>query len=141
MNILANVLLATAGELLERLQGPLNFRFLVMPTVVSILAIRAGLKDAREGKPTFLYSLVTHPAERPQLLHSAVADIGKIFIVAVVLDAIYQLMTNESFHVWEVAFVAVACAIIPYVVLRSLAAVLKRSRSGKHSTTGAGKIR
>lgn len=141
MNMFANLLLATGGELLERLQGPLNFRLIVMPIVVSVLAIRAGLRDAREGRPSFLYGLATSPSERPGLLSSALADVGKIFIVAVVLDTIYQIMTSQSFHAWEVLIVAVACAIAPYVVLRGSVALLARRRSIKHSKTGEGEIR
>ena len=141
MNMFANLLLATGGELLERLQGPLNFRLIVMPIVVSVLAIRAGLRDAREGRPSFLYGLVTNPAERPRLLRSALADGGKIFIVAVVLDTIYQILTKESFRAWEVLVVAVACAIVPYVLFRGSVALLARRRSGKQSKSGEGEIR
>lgn len=131
--MLANTLMDTGGELLERLHGPLNFRLIVMPIVVSVLAIRAGLKDAREGQPSFLYGMVTHPAERPRLLRSALADFGKVFVVAVVLDTAYQIMTSQSVRVVEVLFVAVACAIVPYVVLRGpvtlLAGALRKKRT------------
>jgi hypothetical protein len=37
-------------QLLGRASGPLQFRLVVMPTVVTLLAIRAGLRDARDGK-------------------------------------------------------------------------------------------
>lgn len=126
MNVLANMILDTGGEILERLNGPLHFRLIIMPIVVSVLAIRAGLKDAREGQPMFLWGIVTHPEERPRLLRSALADIGKIFVVAVVLDTTYQLMMSEAFRVKEVLFVAMACAIVPYLVLRGPVTLLTR---------------
>ena len=127
MDRLNHTLLA-AGELLERLNGPLSFRLIIMPMVVSFLAIRAGLKDARERQPTFLYGMVTHPAERPRLLRSALADIGKVFVVAILLDTAYQLATGESFRLMEVLVVAVSCAIVPYVALRGPVALLMRDR-------------
>jgi hypothetical protein len=68
----------------------LHFRLVIMPTVVAILAIRAGLKDAREGRPAFLWAILTNPAERRELFRSALKDVGKIFTVAVVLDTAYQ---------------------------------------------------
>jgi hypothetical protein len=34
-----------------RLSGPLDFRFVLQPIVVTLIAIRAGLRDARRGSP------------------------------------------------------------------------------------------
>ena len=105
-------------QLIGRLSGPLNFRLFVMPTVVTILAIRAGLKDAREGQPAFMWAIFTNPDQRRRLIRSGLSDVGKIFIVAVVLDSAYQLFVLREFHVLQVLFVAVACAIVPYVLIR-----------------------
>jgi hypothetical protein len=69
-------------HLLGRADGSLHFRLVVMPTVVTILAIRAGLKDAREVQPEFLWAILTDRARRPQLVRSGLKDIGRIFIVA-----------------------------------------------------------
>src|SRR5271165_6173026 len=100
-------------ELLGRLRGPLNFRLFVMPAVVTILAIRADLRDAREGRPASLGAFFANPSERGRLLRSAVKDIGRIFIVAIVLDATYQLWALKSFHVGQLLIVAIVCAIVP----------------------------
>ena len=80
------------GQLIDRLRGPLNFRLVVMPIVVTVLALRADWKDAREGRPAFLGAFIKDPVERSRLLRSALKDIGKVFIVAVVLDTVYQVM-------------------------------------------------
>lgn len=137
--MLANTLHDTIAEILERLNGPLNFRLIVMPIVVSVLAIRAGLKDAREGRPTFMRGIFSRPAERSQILRSAMADIGKIFIVASILDTAYQIMTKRPFRVIEVLFVAVACAIVPYLMLRGPVTLLVRGRCQKPSTPASSK--
>lgn len=120
-------------ELLGRASGPLNFRLLIMPTVVTVLAIRAGLKDAREGRPSFLWGMLTNPAERPQLRRSARKSIGRIFIVALVLDTAYQFIALRSFYVVQTLIVAVACAIVPYVVFRSSTTLLTRRLYGRQA--------
>ena len=127
MMMTANLLLSVGAEFLERLDGPLNFRLIIMPTVVAILAIRAGLKDARNGQPSFLCGIVNHPAERPRLIRSALADIGRIFIIAVVLDTIYQFLVGETFRAGQVIIVAVTCAIAPYILLRGPVTLLARA--------------
>jgi len=105
-------------ELLGRFSGPLSFRLFVMPTVVTILAIRADLRDAREGHPALLGAFFTNPTERRRLFRSAVKDVGRIFIIAVVLDTTYQLWILRSFHLGQLLMVAVGCAAVPYVLVR-----------------------
>jgi hypothetical protein len=113
-------------QLLGRAGGPFHFRLVVMPTVVAILAIRAGLRDAREGQPAFLWAVLTNPAERRQLLRSGLKDIGRIFVMAVVMDTAYQLIVLRAFYVVQMFIVAVVCAIMPYVLIRGPVARLTR---------------
>ena len=105
-------------NIIARAGGPLNFRLVVMPTVVSILAIRAHLRDVREGKPVFFGAFVTSPTERRRLLRSGLKDFGRVFIVACVLDTIYQIVVLKALHPGEVVFVAVMCAVVPYFLVR-----------------------
>ena len=46
--------------LVGRLHGPMTFRFIMQPLAASFLAVRAGLKDARERRPPFLWSALLH---------------------------------------------------------------------------------
>jgi hypothetical protein len=96
----------------------LRFRLVVMPLVVTFLALRAHRRDVREGRPTFLGAFLMDRVERRRLFRSALKDIGRIFIVAVVLDTTYQLMVLRSFHPMQLLIVAVTCAIVPYVLVR-----------------------
>jgi len=89
-----------------------------MPTVVAMLAIRAGVKDAREGQPAFLWAIITVPARRRERFRSACKDVARIFVVALVLDTTYQLIVLRAFYILQALIVAVACAIMPYVLLR-----------------------
>ena len=107
-------------DLLGRLHGPMFARLLVQPAVAAILAIRAGLRDVREGRGPYLRRIASDPGHRSQDLRQGWKDIGKLFLVALVLDVIYQLVVLRWVYVGEAILVAVGLAILPYVVLRSL---------------------
>ena len=118
------------GELVARFSGPLNFRLFVMPTVVSVLAIRAGLGDARAGHPPFLLGVLARPRERRDLFRSAVKDAGKVFVMAVILDTAYQLYVLGTVHPVQVLIVALFSAIVPSVLVRGL--TLRLARAAGH---------
>jgi hypothetical protein len=146
MDTILHLLSRGINELLGRFSGPLNFRLFVMPTVVTILAIRADLRDAREGMPAPLGAFLTNPIERRRLLRTAIKDIGKVFLVAIVLDTTYQLWVLKSFHIGQLLIVAIVCAIVPYVLVRGpitrLARRLhhKKETSAKASAGASGRI-
>ena len=114
-------------HLLARGAGPLHFRFFMMPTVVTILAIRAGLRDARKSQPGFVWMFLTKRSERRGLLRSALKDIGRVLIMAMVLDTIYQIIVLKSFYIGEALMVAAVTAVLPYIVFRGPISVLVRS--------------
>lgn len=118
MDAILEMLSRGVEQLLARASGPLNFRLFVMPTVVSIIAIRAGLRDAREGRPAFLWAILTNSTERRGLFRSALKDIGRVIIMALVMDTTYQLLVLREFHVLQLLIVIVTCAILPYVLIR-----------------------
>ena len=120
-------------QLLGRSIGPLQFRLFVMPTVVTLIAIRAGLRDARQGQPAFLWAIITDPTDRRRRLLAAWKDITRIFIVALVLDTLYQLMVHHAFYVGQTLIVAVTCAILPYVLFRGPTTRLVRVLSAKQT--------
>ena len=129
-------MLSHRGEhLFGRLGGPLNFRLVVMPLVVTILAIRAHLRDIREGRPTVLWAFIRDPIERRRLFRAGLKDFGKVFIVACVLDTTYQILVLRSFYFGEVLLVAVVCAIVPYFLIRGpvtrIARILHRKWTGR----------
>ena len=107
-----------ADQLVGRLSGPLNFRLVVMPTVVTLLALRADWKDAREGRPAFLGAFIADPVERRRLLQLAVKDIARVFLMAIVLDTAYQTIVFRWVYPGQLLLVAVVCAIVPYVLVR-----------------------
>jgi hypothetical protein len=114
-------------ELGGRVSGPLNFRLVVMPTMATLFGIRAGLRDAREGKPTFLWGILTQPSGRAAAFQSAVKDVGKVFVMAVLMDTAYQIIALRGLRLLQVLVVAVACAIVPYVLVRGPVTFIARS--------------
>jgi len=108
----------TVHQLLGRASGPLHFRLFVMPVVVTVMAIRAHFRDIREGRPVFLWAFIKDPSERRRLFRSGLRDFGKVFIIACVLDAGYQLFVLKEFRLAEMLVVAVGCAIVPYFIVR-----------------------
>jgi hypothetical protein len=133
MDTILDILFNRAEHLFARAGGPLNFRLLVMPTVVTILAILADRRDAREGRPAVLGAFFTDPVERRRLFRSAIKDVGRVFIVAIVLDTAYQLWVFRWVYPGEVLIVAVVCAIVPYVLVRGPIIRLLRMLFGKRS--------
>ena len=139
MDTIFEILNHRGAHLIGRVTGPLHFRLIVMPLVVTILAIRAHLRDVREGRSTELWAFFKDPAERHRLLRSGLKDFGRVFICACVIDTTYQIWVLRSFYPGEMLVVAVVCAIVPYFLVRGpvmrTARLLRRRWSGK---SGAG---
>jgi hypothetical protein len=114
-------------QLLGRAIGPLQFRFFVMPTMVTLIAIRAGLNDAREGRPAFLWDVLFNPTQRGTRLLAGWKDVTRVFILALGLDATYQAWVLQAFCAVQALIVAIACAILPYVLFRGPTARLARA--------------
>lgn len=67
-------------------------RLVLQPLVATIFAVRSGLRDAREGRPVFFWTLAMDASQRRHLLRHLWQDVGKLFLVAIVLDVVYQII-------------------------------------------------
>ncbi|HET9941207.1 MAG TPA: hypothetical protein VFR25_08880 [Candidatus Eisenbacteria bacterium] len=117
-------------ELIGRADGPLTLRLFLQPTMAAIFAIRSGIKDGREGRPPYLMTLVRDPEHRGALLREGWKDVGKIFVIAMVLDAIYQIIAIHKIRPLQIVLVPVFLALIPYMILRGPASRLAAARKG-----------
>jgi hypothetical protein len=115
---MGEVLSRIFDNLVSRVQGPMHFRFILQPIMAVIFAILDGRKDAREGRAPYFWSLFTDPRNRRALLLTGWKSVGKIFFLALVLDAVYQVWQLHWFYPGEALLVAVFLAILPYVLLR-----------------------
>jgi hypothetical protein len=105
-------------NLFSRLDGPLHFRFIMQPLMAITFAVIDGIKDAKMGRPAYFWAMVKNPEERRALLRIGWKRIGKIFILAVILDVIYQIKVYHWFYPGETLFVAILLAILPYLLVR-----------------------
>jgi hypothetical protein len=105
-------------NLFARLGGPLHFRIILQPLMAVIFAIIDGVKDARTGKPPYFRAIFFDFGQRKEHIKNGWKSVGKIFIIAVILDIVYQLKVIHRIYPGETLIVALVLAFIPYFVLR-----------------------
>jgi hypothetical protein len=104
----------------DRVSGPMKFRFVLQPVMASILAIIGGLNDAKAGKPPYFWALITHPAHRGEMIRDGWKSVSQVFVLALALDVVYQIMVLRFVYPGEAIIVAFGLAIVPYLILRGL---------------------
>jgi hypothetical protein len=107
-------------NLIGRADGPLTLRLLLQPAMAIFFATRAGLRDARQGRPPYFWALLSNPEHRRDMLREGWRDVGKVFVIAIVLDVIYQLLVLRWIYPGETLIVAAVLALIPYLLIRGL---------------------
>ena len=117
-------------QLIGRVHGPMDFRIYMQPLMAMVLALLDGRRDAREGRAAYFWALFTDPGHRREMLQSGWKSIGRVFILALILDAVYQYLVLRWFYPVEAIVVAIILAIVPYLLLRGPADRLFR-RLGK----------
>jgi hypothetical protein len=105
-------------HLMARPGGSLALRFLLQPAMSTILAVRDGIKDARTGRSPYFWTVLSNPEKRKARLREGLAATGKILLIAIMLDAIYQYIEFRTIYPVEALIVAVLLAFIPYLLLR-----------------------
>lgn len=108
------------GNLGDRMTGPMKLRLVLQPLMAVTFAVISGLEDARAGRVPYFWSLFTDRAHRRDLLKDGWKSVGKIFILAIVLDVVYQFMVARFVYPGEAIFVAILLAIVPYLLVRGL---------------------
>ena len=107
-------------NLFGRVDGPMSFRLIIQPVVATFLAIRAGWTDAREGRPIFFWTLARDPTQTRVMLRNLWRIAGKVFLVALVLDAIYQIIVLHWIYPVQALIVATLLALVPCMVVRAV---------------------
>jgi hypothetical protein len=113
-------------QLIARPSGPLAFRLILQPIMVTILAIRDGLKDARAGRPPFTWTILTDPTRRAGFVREGLKRDSRVIVFALVMDAVYQFMVLGRFYPGEALVIAFVVAVLPYLLIRGPAARLAR---------------
>jgi hypothetical protein len=115
-------------QLMARISGPMKFRLVLQPAMAAFFAIRAGLSDARTDKPPFFWGLLSNPSQRVDMIRDGWKSVGRVFILALVLDAVYQIIVLHFVYPGEMIIVAFVLALMPYLILRGLVTRLARRK-------------
>ena len=117
------------SQLVDRVSGPMKFRLVLQPVMASIFAIRSGLADSKAGKSPYFWCLLSDPGQRFDMIKDGWKSIGKVFILALVLDVVYQIIELRFVYPGEAIIVAFILAIAPYLILRGLTTRLARTKN------------
>jgi hypothetical protein len=127
-DVMDNMWVRVGTQLLARVSGPMKFRLVLQPCMAAFFAIRSGLADARAGKPPYFWGLLSHPGQREAMIKDGWKSVGRVFILALVLDAVYQMIVLHFVYPGEMIIVAFILAILPYLILRGLVTRLARPK-------------
>jgi hypothetical protein len=116
--MIEEMLARTWDNLVGRIGGAMSFRLILQPAVALFFGIRDGLKDARLGQPAYFWTIFSDRTQRSELLHEGWKAVMKVFIMAVVIDAVYQYLQLAWFYPGEALIVAFILAFIPYLLIR-----------------------
>ncbi|HEX5697537.1 MAG TPA: hypothetical protein VFX90_02700 [Rhodoferax sp.] len=105
-------------ELIGRVDGPMHFRIYLQPLMAIFFAIRDGRKDAREGRPAYGWALLTNSEHRRYLLKDGWKGFRNVFVIAAVLDVVYQFIAIGSWRPLQALTTALLLAVVPYLLLR-----------------------
>jgi hypothetical protein len=117
--------------LMARMHGPMSFRLLVQPAVALYFAVRDGRKDAREQRAPYFWGLFGDPQHRRDMLRNGWKSIGKVFLLAVVLDLIFQYLVFQQFRPLGALIAGAVLALVPYLLLRGPVNRLLRARAAR----------
>ena len=125
--------LRAAHNLAARLDGPFHLRFILQPLMSLVFAFRDGVRDARNGDAAYLWCVFTDSSRRRALLQSGWKSVGRIFLLALAIDIVYQIIALRELYPGEALLTAVLLAVAPYALLRGpinrIARGLFRARS------------
>ena len=117
-------------EIAARPEGPMAFRFYLQPVMSIVYAIISGLKDAREHKPPYFWALFTDPQHRVELMRDGWKSVRNVFLLAIAMDLIYQIMVLKGLRPVEGLVISVVLAIVPYLLVRGPVNRLARTFDG-----------
>ncbi|MEZ5578361.1 MAG: hypothetical protein R3F40_02370 [Candidatus Competibacteraceae bacterium] len=116
--------------------APLSFRLIIQPLIADFSRSAPGCKMRGPAGPLFFWAVVmSDPAHRRELLQEGWKHVGKVFIAAVIVDVIYQIIVRHWVYPSEALMVAAILSVLPYLVMRGLV-----NRILRHGHGGNGAI-
>jgi len=80
--------------------------------------------------------LFTDPAHRQDLLRDGWKSVGKVFVIVILIDVVYQWMVFRCFYPGEALLVAAALAFVPYLLIRGPVNRIVRRRAHHKNKEG-----
>ena len=108
-----------------------ELRIILQPAIAILLAFHDGVADARAGRPPYLWAIIHTPQNRWQLAASGWQAIGRVIVLAIVVDLTYQWQVFGRFYPLELLNVVVLLAVVPYVLWRGVLNRVVRPRVGR----------
>jgi len=118
-------------NLFGRLHGPLTFRLILQPLTAAVIAARAGIKDARSGHPAYGWAVLARAGSRKELLREGWKEIARVFLFAVVVDLVYEVIEFRRIYPGESLIVAAVLALLPYPLIRTAVNLIVRCLRGR----------
>ena len=106
-------------DLPKRLNGAGRFRFILQPVAAIFLGIRAGIADARIGRPPYIFGVVFDPRSRWALLKEGFTQISTLVGMGILLDAISQFFILRAIYPGAAVVVGPVLIAIPYALSRA----------------------
>jgi hypothetical protein len=113
-------------DFFERSGEPMSFRFYLQPIMAIIAAVHDGINDARAGRTPYMQKLISRPGHLSETLGEALHATARIVLLALGMDAIYQLTVLGTFYPGEMVMVALLLAVVPYILARGPVALIGR---------------
>ena len=85
------------------------------------------------GRPPYYPTILTSPNDRRALLREGWKAVAQIFVLAVIMDAVYQLLVFRWVYPGELLLVAFLLACVPYLLIRGPVNRIARRRPSTHS--------
>jgi hypothetical protein len=117
---LESVLARLWEMLVGRVHGPFAFRLVLQPFVATFFAARAALSDARAGRPPYGWTVLSNPRGNRELLREGWRHVAKVFVAAVVIDLIYEVVVFRWIYPGQALLVAAVLALLSYPLIRGL---------------------
>jgi hypothetical protein len=103
-----------------RLAGPFSFRFVLQPIVAIVLGVRDGIRDGRQGRPSFLLDFCRNPQRRKPHLQQVSRRLLLPLTVAIVLDGFVQFLLFGWIRVSGAVTAGPVLMGLPYIIARAV---------------------
>jgi hypothetical protein len=106
------------SDIVDRVHGPMTFRFYLQPLMAAIAALLDGLRDVREGHRSFFWCQHGDTDTRKGRLREGLTSTARVVLLGLSMDAIYQFRVLDRFYPAEAVMMALLLAVVPYFVFR-----------------------